>query len=126
MCQRAFERVLRDLTAEQTPKDESLVFLAICIVYLTKISTSLRCRFVRGGEPDAPTIITKGVSNGSQEQQNTPRILDRPDSLVTRPLELSLRDRYCLVLGMAEKLSILTADREWAKLQIGVRIQVIR
>lgn len=44
----------------------------------------------------------------------------------TRPLGLSLGDRCCLALGIAEALSVMTADRDWAKLQLGITIQVIR
>jgi PIN domain nuclease of toxin-antitoxin system len=45
---------------------------------------------------------------------------------VTRPLGLSLGDRCCLALGMAEGVSVLTADRDWAKLQLDIEIKVIR
>jgi ribonuclease VapC len=39
---------------------------------------------------------------------------------------LSLGDRCCLALGMVEELSVMTADRDWAKLQLGIKINVIR
>jgi ribonuclease VapC len=45
---------------------------------------------------------------------------------LTRSLGLSLGDRCCLALGMAEKTSVLTADRGWANLQFGIDIRVIR
>lgn len=45
---------------------------------------------------------------------------------VTRALGLSLGDRCCLALGIAEALPVMTTDREWAKLQLGVKINVIR
>lgn len=44
----------------------------------------------------------------------------------TRPLGLSLGDRACLALGLARGLPVLTADREWAKLDAGVRVELIR
>ena len=52
----------------------------------------------------------------------------RAASLVraTRKLGLSLGDRCCLALGSARKATILTSDRSWAKLKIGVKVEVIR
>ncbi|MBN1238010.1 MAG: type II toxin-antitoxin system VapC family toxin [Gammaproteobacteria bacterium] len=44
----------------------------------------------------------------------------------TRRLGLSIGERACLGLGLVEGLPVLTADRAWAKLEIGVDITVIR
>lgn len=44
----------------------------------------------------------------------------------TRPLGLSLGDRACLALGQRMQARVLTADRAWATLSIGVSIVVIR
>ena len=44
----------------------------------------------------------------------------------TQPFGLSLGDRACLALGIHLDLPIMTADRVWAKLDIGVSIEVIR
>ena len=45
---------------------------------------------------------------------------------VTRSAGLSIGDRSALALGVTRDLPVLTADREWASLQIGARIEVIR
>ena len=47
---------------------------------------------------------------------------------VTRSLGLSLGDRACLALGMAERVPIITTDRAWAavSLDAAVRIVVVR
>ncbi|MFN3474480.1 MAG: type II toxin-antitoxin system VapC family toxin [Blastomonas sp.] len=45
---------------------------------------------------------------------------------LTRHRGLSLGDRSCLALGQHEKLSVLTADRQWEGLDIGVDIRLIR
>ena len=44
----------------------------------------------------------------------------------TRKLGLSLGDRSCLALGLASRHTVVTAERTWGKLQIGVKIEVIR
>ncbi len=44
----------------------------------------------------------------------------------TRALGLSLGDRACLALGRELGWPVLTADREWARLKLPVKVQVIR
>ena len=44
----------------------------------------------------------------------------------TRQAGLSLGDRACLALGIARKLPVLTADRSWAGLDLGIEIRLIR
>jgi PIN domain nuclease of toxin-antitoxin system len=44
----------------------------------------------------------------------------------TRQLGLSLGDRACLALGAALKAPVYTADKTWKKLNLSIRIHVIR
>lgn len=44
----------------------------------------------------------------------------------TRPLGLSLGDRCCLAFGILRKATVLTTDRAWAGLDVGVAIELIR
>lgn len=44
----------------------------------------------------------------------------------TRQHGLSLGDRACLALALRESAQVLTADRAWQKLDIGVEVDVIR
>ena len=44
----------------------------------------------------------------------------------TRHLGLSLGDRACLSTALTLSLPVLTADRDWAKLDIGVDVRLIR
>jgi ribonuclease VapC len=44
----------------------------------------------------------------------------------TRNAGLSLADRACLALGLFLGLPIVTADRAWARVDVGVRIILIR
>lgn len=45
---------------------------------------------------------------------------------LTRGAGLSLGDRACLALGRALKLPVLTADRNWTRLHVGVKIETVR
>lgn len=44
----------------------------------------------------------------------------------TRILGLSLGDRCCLALGRARKATVLTSERSWSKLKIGLKVKLIR
>jgi PIN domain nuclease of toxin-antitoxin system len=44
----------------------------------------------------------------------------------TRQAGLSLGDRACLVLAQELGLPVLTADRAWQQLQLGIRVEVLR
>lgn len=44
----------------------------------------------------------------------------------TKPKGLSLGDRCCLALGLRSGLPVLTAERIWAELDVGVTINLIR
>ncbi len=45
---------------------------------------------------------------------------------LTRHLGLSLGDRACLALGQVLGLPVITADRTWGNLDIGIEVQVLR
>jgi len=44
----------------------------------------------------------------------------------TRAKGLSLGDRCCLALARTEGLPVLTADKVWAELNLGIEVEVIR
>lgn len=45
---------------------------------------------------------------------------------LTRALGLSLGVRACLALALSRGLRVLTADRAWANLNLGITIELIR
>jgi PIN domain nuclease of toxin-antitoxin system len=44
----------------------------------------------------------------------------------TKPYGLSLGDRACLAAAMREGTPVMTAERSWGKLDLGIDIQLIR
>jgi ribonuclease VapC len=46
--------------------------------------------------------------------------------LSTKKLGLSLGDRCCLALGSLRSNTVVTADRLWAKLKLGIQVEVLR
>lgn len=44
----------------------------------------------------------------------------------TRELGLSLGDRCCLALGLVEGSAVMTTDKSWGALKLGIPIHVIR
>ena len=44
----------------------------------------------------------------------------------TRPLGLALGDRACLALALSRGIDAVTADQVWSRLDIGVRVRVVR
>ena len=63
-----------------------------------------------------------GIVAFSSEQATTTAALRPP----TRPAGLSLADRACLALALELDAPVLTADRAWSKLDVGVEIELIR
>lgn len=45
---------------------------------------------------------------------------------LTRSLGLSLSDRACLALGRLLRVPVMTTDRAWAKLSLGIDVTMIR
>jgi ribonuclease VapC len=78
----------------------------------------LKGRLVRGG------IIGQGLEVKDLTEAHAIEMARlRP---LTKHLGLSLGDRACLALARAEGAAVLTADRAWAQLDVGVAITVIR
>ena len=46
--------------------------------------------------------------------------------LLTRSLGLSLGDRVCLATAQELQLPVITADRTWRELDVGVQVHVVR
>jgi ribonuclease VapC len=44
----------------------------------------------------------------------------------TKHRGLSLGDRACLALAIQQKAIVLTADRVWAEIELGIKVEVVR
>jgi PIN domain nuclease of toxin-antitoxin system len=87
-------------------------------------------------------VLAKAVERGAKQSQPESSLasfsllvvpFDRKRGYVTasyrrptRHLGLSLGDRACLALGSIRQLSVLTADRTWAAVDVGVTAEIIR
>lgn len=91
---------------------------------------------------NAAEVVTTLVRNGAEAQDAVRRVRRLPCPIVTIDRELGLRagalfaatrhkglslgDRICLALAERENAPVLTTDRAWADLDLGVEIVLIR
>ena len=54
------------------------------------------------------------------------RCLQGLSTVSTKKLGLSVGDRCCLALGLLRGNTVITADRLWAKLKLGIQVEVLR
>lgn len=111
---------------EETGAEEALPFLQnaqISAVNLCEVFT----KAVEKGSPleEAMRVIDRfefAVIPFDREQAGVAASLRMP----TRNLGLSFGDRACVALGLSRGLPVLTAEREWEKLDVGVNVKLIR
>ncbi len=103
--------------------DEVIGEACISAVNLSELVAKLVDRGANAGQiEDVLTALNLDVAGFSAVQAQVSGELRRD----TKPLGLSLGDRCCLALARDEGRGVLTADRAWADLDIGVEIEVIR
>lgn len=96
---------------------------AVSTVNVAEIGTKLADRGMR--ENDVRSAIgTLGLEIVTFDRESAYAAAMLRDR--TRKLGLSLGDRACLALGATRALPVLTADRSWADLNIGVEVRLIR
>lgn len=86
------------------------------------LQKSLRCQVDINGMQDEFTEI------GVTFEPFTPNQAELTASMwrETSKFGLSLADRSCLALAIEKNVAVLTADRVWANLDLGIDIQLIR
>jgi len=95
----------------------------ISTVNLAEVVTRLSLLGMPEGEiREALTMLGLEIIPFDEEQAFRAGLL----SAYTKPLGLSLGDRACLALALTTHAIVLTSDRDWKKLDIGVEISLIR
>jgi PIN domain nuclease of toxin-antitoxin system len=69
----------------------------------------------------APSVFLEIVSYDSESAEKAASL-----GLITEEAGLSMADNACLGLGIARKLPVVTADRVWSSLNLGIEIRSIR
>ena len=86
------------------------------------LQKSLRCQVDITGMQEEFTEIGVTFEPFTPDQAAlTAKLWDK-----TRKFGLSLADRSCLALAMEKEAAVLTADRAWAKLDLGIEILLLR
>jgi ribonuclease VapC len=103
--------------------DSNLYDAVISTVNLTEVAENMLSRgtSVAQVRKTIDALLLK-VIDYSHEHAFIAASLRKP----TKSLGLSLGDRACLALATTEKLTVLTADTAWSKLDVGIKIKVIR
>ena len=118
---------------------------AVLAVAFGENGAAVALRATRGAIMSAVNVtevITRMIDEGASHsealrslQEINPAIRPFDESLAveagflraaTRQYGLSLGDRACLALALRERIPVVTADRTWSQLDLGVDIQVIR
>lgn len=94
----------------------------ICSVNFSEVAAKLSDRGIDSREV---LEILSGLSLEVREFDTELALVAGGLRAVTRPLGLSLGDRACLALGIAEGAPILTTDRSWARVPIGAPAEVV-
>ena len=76
---------------------------------------------VEDGKKMVETVVHTIVPFSLEQAVETAKLKDS-----TKKLGLSLGDRACLSLGKLNNYKVYTADKIWAKLDIGVKVELIR
>ena len=102
---------------------EHLVGAAISAVNFSEVLAKLGAAGLTEAEADAAVDALDVVVLAFDEHQARSAARLWP---VVRHFGLSLADRACLALGLRLGRPVVTADRVWAKLDVGVEIVLIR
>lgn len=86
------------------------------------LQKSLQCKVdIEGMQQEFIEVGVTFEPFTSQQAETAARLWSR-----TKNHGLSLADRACLALAMDRSLPVLTADRAWSALGLGIEVQVVR
>ena len=100
--------------------------LADAIVSAVNYSEVLKKTIEYGGLPEVARAFMRNISLRVipfDEQQAVASAALYPQ---TKTLGLSFADRACLALGVSKQLAVLTADGDWASIELPIKVKLIR
>lgn len=114
------------LIANEKGADKAMHYLSRAKMSTVNISESIATLINKGATfQEAETIIDSlihdRISFSDEQSKIAAEIVTE-----TKKYGLSLGDRACLSLAINDKLPVLTADKIWSKLDLGVKIILIR
>jgi ribonuclease VapC len=97
--------------------------LLICAVNYSEVETKLYERGHHESEIETlkSTLPCEVITFDIERAKHAAKL-----RLLTRHKGLSLGDRACLALAIQQNATVLTTDRAWAELNLGVNIELIR
>lgn len=117
--------VLAVMLTEMTSEDAESWLTQACIssVNFAEVVSKLSDKGISAAQiADEVAILNLDVRPFDREQAYHAGLLRAE----TRHLGLSLGDRACLALAASLNKPVATADRNWAKLDLGIAIEVVR
>lgn len=96
------------------------------LVSSVNVAEIITAQIDRGAEADAAVLRMEDLDLEIRPFDRELALLAGKLRWVTRPKGLSFGDRACLALAIRENATAMTADRAWADLDVGCRIELIR
>jgi PIN domain nuclease of toxin-antitoxin system len=96
--------------------------------FISTVNLTEICTFARGQRMEIYEIeeLIKGLSINIIDYDKKQAFLGAKLNEKTKHKGLSLADRACLALALDRDLPVLTADKAWLGLDVGVKIKVVR
>ena len=95
----------------------------ISIVNVSEVMTTV---VERGGDPWIVTQLLNDMSLWTRSFREWHAVEAAKLRPSTKPFGLGFGDRACLAQARASGWTVLTGDHEWAKLDVGIRIEMFR
>jgi ribonuclease VapC len=111
---------------QETGADAVIPFLRQSLVSAVNLSEVYTKLFDKGIDADLADAQVKRLELNIEPFGESLAFQAAGLRLSTRHLGLSFGDRVCLAQAQLSNLPVLTADKEWAKLDIGIEIRLIR
>lgn len=110
----------------ETGRERAEVCLAIGVISAVNVTEIVGKQIDKGLDPKMASDRYEGLNLSVRIFDEETAILAGQLRAATAHRGLSLGDRACLALAIRENATAVTADRKWADLKVGCRIELIR